>query len=49
MKGIAKRSWALMSLLGVDGGFPVYDNYFDEAMLDEMMNDYFEEKAEEAA
>ncbi len=40
---------SMMSLLGLDDEFPVYDNYFDEAMLDEMMNDYFAEKAEEAA
>ena len=34
---------SLLSLLGVDEGLPSFENYFDEAMLDEMMNDYFRE------
>ena len=40
---------ALIALLGVDEGFPSFENYYDEAMLDEMMNDWFEAEAEEAA
>ena len=40
---------SLMALLGVEGGFPSFENYFDEAMLDEMMNDWFAAEAEEAA
>ena len=40
---------SLISLLGVDEGLPSFEGYFDEAMLDEMMNDYFQSEAEEAA
>ncbi len=40
---------SLMSLLGIDEGFPSFENYFDEVMLDDKMNDCFEAEAEEAA
>ena len=31
----------MISLMGVDEGLPSFESYFDEAMLDEMMNGYF--------
>ncbi len=40
---------SMLALMGIDEGFPSFESYFDEAMLDEMMNDYFEAAAEEAA
>ena len=40
---------SLMTLLGMDEGVPSLENYFDEAMLDKMMNDYFEAEEEAAA
>ena len=37
----------LISFLGVDEGIPSFEKYFGEAMLDEIMNDYFKTEAEE--
>ena len=36
--GIGK---AIYGLLGMEGGVPSYENYFDEEHLSELMNDYF--------
>ncbi|MBP3878155.1 MAG: hypothetical protein J6E44_09385, partial [Lachnospiraceae bacterium] len=35
---------ALAALIGVDTGVPVFTDYYDDARLDGMMNEYFEEQ-----
>ena len=36
----------MTSAIGLDGGLPQYTDYFNDELLDSMMNDYFEGRAE---
>ena len=40
---------AVVSFAGIDDGVPTYQNYFDDAALDQMMNDWFRSESQQNA